>query len=395
MMGHVLLLVALQNAPPDSGGGSSLDIALATFGPGPGLDNWFGHTAIFVVDHATGAQRLFSYGLPAAGPGAWRGELTGNPVAEASSTDARAVFAAAGARGRSVRLQYLDLPADARLRLLRMLQRDLRPGRRYFVYRYLSDNCTTRPRALIDSVTAGALRVAGQAPWPATVRHTLRPQAELGFATQFFIELFTNNEIDHALDSWSAAAIPDGLSALVGQAVVGPSHRPLVRDVQFSAARPPAAEHMGAGTVFLLAGCALAAVALSLASSVRRGSRAARTLLGAESAVLGIALGFPAMALMILALFTDYSFAAHNENLIAVSPVLLLAVPFGIAFARGRPASAAQVTKTWVCAAVLAILGVALKAIPSFDQDNWRVLALATPAIAGMAAAMVIANRVR
>jgi hypothetical protein len=133
---------------------------------------------------------------------------------------------------------------------------------------------------------------------------------------------------------------------------------------------------------------ALGGSAVGLAAWERkRGSRVARMLLGLENAILGLVLGVPGTALFVMWLVTDHTVVFRNENLFLANPLTLLALPFGVALMWGSVKARARLFLVWRVLAATGVLGVVLKVLPPFDQDNWRLIALILPISLGMAGA--------
>ncbi|MFY0575288.1 hypothetical protein ACN28S_13785 [Cystobacter fuscus] len=80
----------------------------------------------------------------------------------------------------------------------------------------------------------------------------------------------------------------------------------------------------------------------------------------------------------------------RNENLFLANPLTVLALPLGFVLMRGSKRGREWMWRLWVVLAALGVLGLVLKALPLFDQDNWRLIALLLPMSVGMAGAMTL-----
>jgi hypothetical protein len=119
----------------------------------------------------------------------------------------------------------------------------------------------------------------------------------------------------------------------------------------------------------------------------RRGARLPRVLLGLEQLVLGLVLGFPGTVLLIMWLITDHTVTYHNENLFLANPLTLLVAPLGLMLTWGSPRARSGLRKLWLVLAATGTLGLVLKVIPVFNQDNWRLIAFILPISLGFAGA--------
>ena len=137
---------------------------------------------------------------------------------------------------------------------------------------------------------------------------------------------------------------------------------------------------------YLAIGLGLGASAIAL-SHAAPGNRLVRTaflsLVGGWALIAGLA----GLVLAGLWVGTDHVMAASNENLLQLNPLSLALLPFlaGAGKSATRLATAAKIA-AWIAA--VAVLGLALKVLPSFHQVNGPVIALAVPAHLGIAAAL-------
>jgi hypothetical protein len=88
-----------------------------------------------------------------------------------------------------------------------------------------------------------------------------------------------------------------------------------------------------------------------------------------------------------LGLFTAWAVTKWNENLFLANPLTLLAFPLGLAFAAGSERAGRWLGLCWLSLGASTLLLIALKALPSFDQDTHLPLALLGPLNVGCALA--------
>jgi hypothetical protein len=128
----------------------------------------------------------------------------------------------------------------------------------------------------------------------------------------------------------------------------------------------------------------LGGVVVLVARRAAEGTRAARVSLAVLGAAWEILVGLLGAASLALWLFTQHVFTRNNENLLQFDPLALaLAVLLPVVLVRragaGRPAARALRVAAYLVAA-LSVLGLALKALPTFTQHNAEIIALALPA---------------
>jgi hypothetical protein len=302
--------------------------------------------------------------------------------------------------GRDVRLQELDLLPDQALGLARALADNVLPEHRDYLYHHYDDNCSTRPRDLIDQALGGQLRRATSGPSRTTLRLLARRYSRVSPPMLLVLDYLQNDELDRPILRSQEAFLPDELEAqLDALQVARPdgSTTPAVRRrwIYFQSGRPPVPAEAPRWTPQLLGlGVLLGGLAVLLTRWwSRRGQRLPRVLLGLVTALLGLTWGLPGLVLFLMGTFTNQAVTHHNENLLLASPVTLAALPLGLLLAFGSSRARAGLRWTWTVLAAGAVLGLLLKALPAFHQDNWNLIALMLPVNVGFAAAAWLAHR--
>jgi hypothetical protein len=384
--------LAAQWTRPDSG----VRVYLLTAGPGGDFFTWFGHTALIVADARRGRDYWYDYGIIDGVMGASaeqrRGAIRARMIRSARPAER---LAALEADDRDVEIQELLLaPAQADT-LAALLETDLGTiGRRGYAYRHTGDNCTTRIRDVIDRATGGALRRAVAGDVAGTVRNEgYRRVASRNMAMGVLGDVLTGRTIDERMTRWDALFLPAELARAVGAtrltsgAPLAVTRLHVASRTHFVPARVP--PH---GRVLFAIGTVFAACCVVLARFARRGRGMARALLGAHAALAGLLLGLLGCGIVYGWTMTQFTLAYANENILLANPLALLAVPFAVAYAVGSTRAAGPLRLAWTVLACGAILALGLKALPSFDQQNWRIIALVLPISLGLAAALHIAR---
>jgi hypothetical protein len=375
--------------------GEHIEVSLVTVGPGRALNTRAGHSAILIENVGNGSSRLYSYGTFAKGFATVRAVIAGRPVAHEVVYDGTQEIAKLRSQGRAVRTQRLKLSAAQRAELRELTAAEWRIARSGYPYHYLQDNCSTRPRDLIDRVTGGALRRAGVESSEQTIRTHFHENAEASTAYHVLGDVLLNSEVDRIVSTWDAAALPAELSALVDRAVVthddgsaGPLTAPQSPGDSVAIVSP----NRPAIPLCIAAGLVLGAVPVLTMLAAGKRASAASLLFGLQSAVAGSILGGIGAVLTVAWLVAGYSFAAGNENLMFANPIALLAVPLGLTHAAGSARAGTPLRVLWALLAGISLFGLTLKILPAFSQDNWRILALVIPMLAGFAVSSRIAR---
>ncbi|MCY1079751.1 Lnb N-terminal periplasmic domain-containing protein [Archangium lansingense] len=404
----LLLLAATparaQEMPPWGTGesrGEDLTIYLATFGPGDDVASWFGHGSLVVEDREHKQSRLYNYGMFSFDSTMLARYAMGRLEFWVDDAGPGGTFRFYRSLNRDVRLQELNLTPAQKVEMGKLLAVNVLPENRHYLYHHYNDNCVTRLRDAIDKVLGGKFHQAMSGPGRMTLRDHTRRYSDVGPAMGLLLDFLMNDEIDKPVTRWQEAFLPDELERQVAEMqVVGEDgqSRPLVAktlDIYAAQGRPVTpAEPPKYAPVLLLLGLALGggAVGLGLWSRRRSGARAPRILLGLQNLLVGLVFGIPGLALFIMWLFTDHTVTYRNENLFLANPLTVLAVPLGIQLMRGSPRAVERLRRLWRVLAALGVLGLMLKLLPMFDQDNWRLIALLLPLSMGLEGACTLAR---
>jgi hypothetical protein len=135
-------------------------VSLITYSPGEELYQAFGHSAIRVRDDLLGMDRLYNYGVfdfetPNFYTKFVHGDLRYQLAVSSSEEEIRAV----GAYGQGVTELALNLSPSQKQGLFEALEINLLPENRFYQYDFILDNCSTRPRDMIERITGSPVTV--------------------------------------------------------------------------------------------------------------------------------------------------------------------------------------------------------------------------------------------
>jgi hypothetical protein len=369
-----------------------LRVSLVTFGRGDEIHQYWGHNALMVEDTAAGIGVLYNFGMFGFGPDMLTKYLRGQLEFWVAATPVESTFRHYQAENRSIRVSELHLSPTRRRSLAERLALHALPENRTYLYDHYLNNCSTKLRDLIDAAVDGQLDHEFAGPARLTWRGHTRRYTQQDPIVHMALLLWMNDSMERPLRRFDEAFLPDELERLVAEAEITDEqgHRvPLLKRSfsVFEAVRPPVPESPSRGWPELLAAGGLAgAMAIALAFFARRSQRWARALLGLHHAAIGLIVGVPGLVAF-LGLFTAWAVTKWNENLFLASPLTLLAFPLGLAFAAGSERARRWLGVVWVSLGASTLLLIALKALPSFDQDTHLPLALLGPINVGCAVA--------
>lgn len=390
----VLALSNGQSLPPwmsEQSRPEDLTVSLVTFSPGDTLTEWWGHTALVVEDKRLNHGRLYNFGMFSFSEGFVRRFVQGRLEFWVADDSIGGTFNLYRLLNRDVRIQELDLLPEQAMHIAQALGNNVLPQNATYLYHHYNDNCSTRPRDIVDAAIGGQLKAATAGPAHMSLRdHTLR-YSRVNPPMALVLDYLQNDELDHPITQQQEAYLPDELERQVqALSVTRPdgSKVPLVRRqwTWFKSTRvPPPEKAPNWIPHLLLFGVSVAAIAQALGRAANKGKRFPRVLLGLLTSLIGLAWGSLGVFLFIVGIFTNHTVAHRNENLFLVNPITFALLPLGLMLAFGAKKAKPWLNVTWRLLAALTVLGVLVKVIPVFDQQNWNLIAMIFPVNAGFA----------
>ena len=138
-------------------------------------------------------------------------------------------------QGRSVTEHKLNISQEQAIKLVGLLQDNLRPENRTYRYNYVKDNCSTRPLSIIERAIDDSIRFnrPPQSHVPATFRDAMRRHHILYPWYQFGIDIALGSGIDYPISRREMTFAPTLLAEMLPDAVIsGPAgqDKPLVKE---------------------------------------------------------------------------------------------------------------------------------------------------------------------
>ena len=314
----------------------SVHVSLVTFYPGSEPHNIWGHSEIRVQQGPV--DLYFNYGVfdfqaPAF---MWRfilgkTDYICQPVPRA--------YATLGMEERRMVEQELNLPQDKAIMVRDFLWNNAQPENRTYRYKFLSDNCSTRPRDIIEMAAGDGLQYPAMEDSTVTYRDILAHYCRNYAWEKFGIDLVLGWDVDTVLDQRATMFIPMLLMDAVAGATIssGDGQMPLVKATTVPIdkstqgnVRPPTPWYQSPMTVALLV---LALTLLVTCRDWRRGD-VSRWF----DSILFTAGGLAGCILFFLICFSTHEATSPNINIVWLHPLLLLLaiLPW---FSKTRPAA--------------------------------------------------------
>ena len=314
----------------------SVRVSLVTFYPGSEPHNIWGHSEIRVQQGPI--DLYFNYGVfdfqaPAF---LWRFIL--------GETDYMCVpvpraYATMGMEERRMVEQELNLPKDKALAMRNFLWNNAQPENRVYRYKFLSDNCSTRPRDIIEMAAGEGLQYPAMGDTTVTYRDILAHYCRNYAWERFGIDLVLGWDTDTVLDQRATMFIPMLLMDAVAGATITTDSvtMPLVKATTVPIdkstegnVRPPTPWYLSPLTFALLV------LTITLIVSGRDCRR--REVSRWFDTILFTVGGLAGCFLIFLILFSTHEATSPNINIVWLHPLLLLlaVLPW---FKKTRPAA--------------------------------------------------------
>lgn len=402
-MSALLAVLVLAAAPWAEGGESrpeDLRISLVTFSPGDSLTELWGHTSLVVEDARLNHARLYNYGMFGFSDGFVHRFAQGRLEFWVADDPVQPTFDFyKNHLNRDVRIQELQLTPSEALEVARALAKNVEPAHRMYLYHHYNDNCSTRPRDILDAAIKGQLKAATAGPARMSLREHTRRYSMVSPPISVMLDYLQNDELEQPITQQQEAFLPDELERQVDTLQVthdDGTRSPLVKRswvyYQSPRARPPPSAPDWVPHLLGLS-VAFGLVALGLGHWGRKGAKLPRVLLGLQVTLLGLVGGIFGLVLLFFATVTDHAVTHRNENLLSGSPVLIAAVPLGVMLMLGKARAPVLLRKLFMFVTGMALLGVVLKVLPAFNQANANILALTLPVYVCLTAVFWLATK--
>ncbi len=343
----LVLLATAAAAQPAAQLSPDAEVSLLTMLPGDEVYALFGHTAYRITDPSLGLDRTYNYGtfdfdqpffIARFARGLLDYQLSAAPFAQ--------TLAQYRYLERPIIEQRLGLPAAAKQRLFELLETNYLPENRAYRYDFFFDNCSTRPRDILETALGQRLAYASNdsAP-PRTFRDLLQPYLEGAPLTDLGINLGLGAPTDRVATPREAMFLPlelmdayDG-ATLDGQSLVAAT------DTLFWVAGAGMPEE--AFDWPMLLAWLLFAVGVGLTVAAWQ-SAERRRIIHRFDIVLFAVVGLAGLIIAWLWLGTEHSVTGPNWNLLWAWPTHLIAAFF---LARRNPSDLLRVY--WVATALV------------------------------------------
>ncbi len=398
ILGLLLLAIALLAPIARAESGDELSVYVMTLGPGDEIFEKFGHNLLRIVDHSTGDDIVYNWGLfDFNQPNFFINFARGAPRYWMESDPYDAVENFYEKQDRSIWLQELNLSPAQKLLLRNLCRQNDTDAARFYTYNYFNDNCSTRVRDTLDKATGGQIQ-AQLSPQPTgtTYRWHTRRLSRENLAWYLMLDTALGPATDRPISKWEESFLPVKFSGYLDHLTIKDSTGqsiPLVKSTQqvYQSKRPPEPTEPPTWWPWMLLIGAIAAGGLIGLERFATRNRAGRFIFGAAATLYTLALGLCGLIGLGFWLFTNHWATWRNENLFEYSPLALplaCLIPF---LFKNRPRIRKIALRLAIAIAVSTLIGLLLS--PMLPQSIADPMALVLPI--NLALAWTVWNYVR
>lgn len=375
---------------------NDISIKLVTIGPGSELTSWWGHTAIIVEDLSTRKTLFYNYGLFSFDDdnfitnfiqgrlifwvGAWK---TPNALAYYRGLD------------RDIRFQILNLSRQESKEIKEFLENNVLPENARYLYDHYYDNCSTRLRDIFDRISNGELKKIAQQKSRMTLREHTRRHTYHNPVMDFILMFLMNDSIDKEITVWDDMFLPTEMEMVLDNFQYTDANgeaKKLVKDklVYYESKSVPAVPEKAPlhWPYTLIIGLILGILSTWFVYMENE------KLYYIYNLVVGLVFGFLGTLLFFLASFTDHAVTYYNENLFFANPLTFLIFFTSILVIRNSRKYFKLLYINLLIVLILALLGLIVKFLPQFDQNNLQTITLIVPILIGsFISAYMLKNR--
>jgi len=362
-------MTAQNRSLADSGNGDNLDVYMVVIGPGPVIYSWWGHIGLVIGNRSSGAEYLYDYGnFDFDTEDFYRNFAMGRLWFSMFRFPFSTYVSHTKSQNRSLRIHQLDLDARQKLWLLDYLETNFLPENRSYLYHHYKDNCSTRIRDILDTITEGAISRAVAKPVgssPTTLRQLSRRYADHSAAGYWIINFLLSGSNDLPAGGWEELFIPDYMERAIDLAGLILRSASLHDSNTYPLPGEPQILRYHARVYMVIA---LLLLPIALLCATKR-----FLLLDIYRSLILLIAAIPGSVLFFMMFFSDHDVTFGNWNILLASPLLLPAA--GILLWSNRRSKAAARLRLG-CSSVLcglAVLGLVLARIPAWHQANISV----------------------
>lgn len=347
-LGIILMILPLKAAAQDSlltNAMDSVEVSLLTCSPHEEIYSLYGHTALRWNDLRTQEDVAFNWGVfNFKKPYFVLRFVFGLTDYELGVIPMKYFVEEYHRVGSSVTEQVLNLTAEEKRNIYLALARNLQPENKIYRYNYFYDNCSTRPRDIIEQSINGEIKYSEKENFTSSYRDMVRTCTRNHPWATFGNDILLGIKADFATDRRQQEFLPDHLLYDFDHAQIyaNGEYRPLVKERRTIV--PAGVQVIEPDFLFTPTECAYALLLLSLIILFIEWRK--KTTFRVWDTLLMVAQGLVGLILFVM-LFSQHPTTSTNLQLLLFNPLPFFFLP---AVVRGRS------TRWWSLQAILFVL---------------------------------------
>ena len=358
--------------------GEDLDVEIYTFGPGPSLEEWWGHIGLKFRDNRLKYEIMYNWGMFSFDEQLIRNFITGRLRFWIGAEPVLPTVSFYRRQGRVIHAIPLQLTPEQKIKLAGIVATNMRPENREYDYEYIRDNCSTRIRDLVNILQDGTLaKTAKGQKGKDTFRGHINKVTANSLGMNLLINFLLGPSVDAHNSRWDDMFLPGELEEYFVE------QQTKLFDKKGSASITGPVRVINQGKLdypkfpilyfpWDIGASLLISLAIILNTSLRtKLPRTAKALLVLETRIVAFVLGSVGTFLLFFNLFTWHTYTFWNENLFFGNPLTLALVPLAIVSLSKNLWAQKWTYRTLTLLCGLALVGVLFKTLPISTQDNW------------------------
>lgn len=315
-----LIIILLFTFLNSLSGDEKMNCYLLTVGPGEALYSWFGHSGIIIEEGES--SRFYDFGnFSFESENFYKNFAMGRLVYLKVGVSGNAYLNYIVRENRDVTVQQLDIPQNKIKEMRDSLENDILPENNTYLYHHYRDNCSTRPRDIINKALDGQLKTASDIPADESYRTMFRSRTSHSFFPDWLLSLLQGRSIDEEITYWDTMFLPDELmreldklGVVLEKTVIAESSS--IREI------PRKVPSNGFDALFYgLVGGFLLLLLQKMAGSP---SRSAESCGKVSYTFIMTAISLFGLIFYFISFFTDHDVARQNINILLIHPFYLI-----------------------------------------------------------------------
>ena len=299
----------------------SVEIGIITCSPHEEIYSLYGHTAIRYKNYTNGDDLIFNYGIfNFKKPHFALRFIFGKTDYELGVAPTMPFLSYYAKWGSSVTEQVLNLTEEEKARIFRALSINYRDENRTYRYNYFYDNCSTRPRDIVERNIDGEIIYHPREDYHPTYREMIREKTSRHPWAAFGNDVLLGIGADKETNMREQQFLPDNLLFSLSSASItrNGKEEPLVKETRVLVA--PGVQVVESGFPLTPTHCALILLAIIILVSIYE-YRAGMTLNKFDALLM--LLSGTAGIILFLMIFSEHPTTSINPQILVLNPLAL------------------------------------------------------------------------